>query len=104
MKASEFLEAAIGAMESRAKERDKNEERSMARTVEAFNTLLGHALSERDGWLFMAILKIARAGSTPTGTEDDYIDMAAYAGLAGESVQAERLPKFVKSSVEEIFL
>jgi hypothetical protein len=50
----------------------------------AFNALTGHELSERDGWLFMVMLKAARAtagGHNP----DDYEDGAAYFALAGES-------------------
>lgn len=73
-------------MEDRAAERDQpSGERSMLRTVTAFNALTGHRLSERDGWLFMAVLKAARAASTHTGLPDDYEDGAAYFALAGEA-------------------
>lgn len=82
-----ILEQAADTMRERAAQRDKPEgERSMASTVAAFNALTGHNLSERDGWFFMVTLKMARACATPTGREDDYIDIAAYGGLAGESV------------------
>lgn len=80
-----ILEHAQAAMTSRAKDRDSNDERSMNRCVEAFNALTNHKLSERDGWLFMAVLKIARAATTRTGIMDDYVDGAAYMALAGES-------------------
>lgn len=86
MKAPDILKAAAGHLEARAASRDTVAERSMARTVTAFNALTGHALSERDGWLFMATLKAARACTTPTGIPDDYEDGAAYFALAGESV------------------
>lgn len=79
------LRSAIEAMQSRAADRDVAQERSMARSVAAFNAITGSKLSERDGWLFMAILKATRAASTATGVMDDYIDGAAYFALAGES-------------------
>lgn len=86
MKAPEILDRAAQHMRDRAASRDQPDgERSMLRTVNAFNALTGATLSERDGWLFMVVLKAARACSTPTGLADDYEDGAAYFGLAGES-------------------
>lgn len=86
--APDILQRAAQHMQDRAAARDQpGGERSMRRTVDAFNALTGHALSERDGWLFMAVLKMARATTTPAGTPDDYEDLAAYAALAGESAQ-----------------
>lgn len=87
MNAQQILRKSAQHIEDRAAARDQAEgERSMARTVAAFNALTGHKLSERDGWLFMVQLKAARATNTPTGIADDYEDMAAYAALAGECV------------------
>jgi hypothetical protein len=81
-----ILKAAADHLDSRAALRDQPQgERSMARTVAAFNALTGHQVSERDGWLFMAVLKAARACTTPAGILDDYQDGAAYFGLAGEA-------------------
>ena len=89
MSAASILRNAAGHIEQRAALRDTPEgERSMLRTVEAFNALTGKQLSERDGWLFMALLKAARAtagGHNP----DDYEDMAAYAALMGECAAIE---------------
>lgn len=77
-RAPEILAKARQHMEDRAAARDQAAgERSMARTVAAFNALTGRDLSERDGWLFMAVLKAARAFTTPTGIPDDYEDGAA---------------------------
>ena len=87
MKAPDFLRKAAQHIEDRAAARDKPEgERSMERCVAAFNAITGHALTERDGWLFMVVLKAARACNTPTGQRDDYEDLAAYAALAGETL------------------
>ena len=88
MSASEILRAAAATIDQRGVERDQpGGERSMSRTVAAFNALTGHQLSERDGWLFMVALKAARATATPTGRPDDYLDGAAYFALAAESVE-----------------
>ena len=84
--APEILAAAAQCISDRAATRDLPAERSMARTVAAFNALTGHALSERDGWLFMVALKAARA-TAGSHNADDYTDGAAYFALAGESAQ-----------------
>ena len=60
----------------------------MAATGAAFNALEGTALTERQGWAFMQVLKLARsAASARNGrlNADDFVDGAAYAALAGES-------------------
>lgn len=68
----------------RAKRRDlPGGERSMRRAVEAFNALYGHLLTERDGWMFMGLVKASRS-STGALNLDDYEDGAAYFALAGE--------------------
>lgn len=89
MDACEILHTAEICIGDRAASRDLPDgERSMARTVAAFNALTGHRLSERDGWLFMVALKAARA-ATPGGRHnaDDYVDMCAYAALTGECAE-----------------
>lgn len=95
MSAQDILRKGAQHIDDRAAARDQaGGERSMARTVAAFNALTGHALSERDGWLFMVQLKAARATNTPTGIPDDYEDMAAYSALAGECVSDTESPTF----------
>lgn len=86
MSAADILAKARQHLISRAAARDQvGGARSMSRTVAAFNALTGRQISERDGWLFMALVKAARACTTPTGIPDDYEDGAAYFALAGES-------------------
>lgn len=82
--AADILQQAKDCLVNRASERDKEQERSMKSCVEAFNALTGKSLTETEGWIFMTVLKLARSqgGSFKL---DDYIDMAAYAALAGES-------------------
>lgn len=86
--AIDILQAASQAIVDRAASRDLPAERSMARTVAAFNALTGQNLTERDGWLFMATLKAARviAGAH---NGDDYTDGAAYFALAGETADRD---------------
>lgn len=84
--ASDILHTAANTVKQRAASRDIEDtgERSMKRTVEAFNALTGHNLSERDGWLFMVVLKAARA-TAGSHQLDDYLDGAAYMALAAEA-------------------
>lgn len=86
-----ILERAAAHIRDRAEHRDQLDgERSMGRTVAAFNALTGHELSERDGWMFMLVLKQARATNTPFGLADDYEDMTAYSALMGECAEVMR--------------
>jgi len=85
--AHEFLERGVSHMRDRAVQRDSEAgERSMARAVAAFNAQEGANLTEAQGWRFMIQLKYARAVNG-VFVADDYEDMAAYAGLAGEAAQ-----------------
>ena len=87
--AASILQQAKDCLVNRAVERDKpNGERSMESTVEAFNALTGHSLSESDGWLFMLCLKAARAEGG-CFKADDYVDGAAYFALYGEASAKE---------------
>lgn len=83
-----ILQDATQAILDRASTRDLPAERSMARTVTAFNALTGNRLSETQGWLFMAVLKAARA-TAGAHHGDDYVDGASYFGLAGEAAASE---------------
>lgn len=83
--AQKILGLASETIGTRAVERDHADgERSMARTVAAFNALTGRDLSEVEGWLFMVALKAARAMGGRHKL-DDYLDGAAYFALAGEA-------------------
>ena len=89
-----ILQRAAEHIANRGTLRDQPDgERSMARAVAAFNALLGESaaepMTECEGWLFMAVLKMARA--TAGGHNlDDYEDGAAYFALAGECANKER--------------
>lgn len=84
MIASDFLTLAGKHMNDRAATYNAPEgERSMAKTVEMFNTLKGTELSATDGWEFMMLLKLVRANQGDFKS-DNYEDLTAYAALAGE--------------------
>jgi len=88
--APDVLECAKALLVARGKSYDKPEgERSMAATVEAFNTITGLALSEQQGWLFMVVLKAVRSqqGSFKI---DSYEDLVAYGALMTEAAQKEK--------------
>lgn len=95
MKADDILRAGLDTLVQRGQQRDQPQgERSMPAVVAAFNALSGHAITEQQGWLFMALVKIKRA-QTGKPDADHYVDGANYFALAGEAALAtgkESLP------------
>lgn len=88
--AADYCKAALGHMEDRAVTYDKpTGERSMGKTVEAFNVITGHQLTEEQGWLFMETLKMVRS-QQGAFKADNYEDATAYASLRGEAAEKER--------------
>lgn len=85
IKAPALLLEAADTLKERATQRDAaaQGERSMKRTVEAFNALTGKSLTEAEGWEFMVLLKLVR-GRQGAFRKDDYVDGAAYCALLGE--------------------
>ncbi len=85
-----ILSAAQSHLKDRAATYDKPKgERSMGGTVEAFNVITGHDLTEEQGWLFLAILKMVRSQQNDYKA-DNYEDLAAYSALMGEAAVQER--------------
>ena len=82
--ATAILQEAHRCIADRAHERDQESERSMERTVTAFNAMYKLNLTEEQGWMFMVFLKAARA-SGGSFKLDDYVDGSAYFALAGEA-------------------
>lgn len=81
-----LLDAAAGHMRDRAATYDKpGGERSMGKTVEAFNAITGRDLRESEGWLLMALLKMARSETRAEPHRDSIEDLVAYSGLYGEA-------------------
>lgn len=89
MKATEFLQAAIDVQTERAKEYDSPEgERSMGRTVAAFNAVTGRDLTEAEGWLFLQTLKDVRQWSAKGYHHDSALDGVSYSSLKAEALSA----------------
>ena len=90
MKAPEILTRSAEIMAERAKQYDSPQgERSMGKAVAAFNAVTGQSLSEANGWLLMALLKMVRDNTTDKPHEDSLHDLVAYGALYGEARMAE---------------
>jgi len=92
--AGDILRNACEIIDSRGRERDnaggdRPAQRSMLTIVSVFNLIEGTDLDERQGWAFMQVLKQVRAAAAARNGRpnlDDFLDGAAYAALAGESM------------------
>ena len=85
-KAQDLLHRAADLMDERGKQYDQpSGERSMQAAVTAFNAISGYHLTEADGFLLMAILKMVRDQSRETPHDDSLHDLVAYASLYGEA-------------------
>lgn len=85
-KAQDLLHRAASLMDERGKQYDQRSgERSMQATVTAFNAISGYCLTEADGFLLMAILKMVRDQSREKPHRDSIDDLVAYASLYGEA-------------------
>ena len=86
MKAPEILTRSAEIMAERAKQYDSPQgERSMGKAVAAFNAITGQSLSEANGWLLMALLKMVRDNTNDKPHEDSLHDLVAYGALYGEA-------------------
>jgi Domain of unknown function (DUF6378) len=86
--ANQILERASELLGVRGQEYEQQRERSIGRVVGAFNALTEHKLTNEQGWLFMVLLKLARAqgGSYKA---DNFDDGAAYVALMGEQASLD---------------
>lgn len=88
--AAEFLKKGLQHMQDRAATYDKPQgERSMGKTVAAFNIITDLNLTEEQGWLFMGLLKQVRS-QQGNYRADNYEDGAAYFALQGEAAERDR--------------
>ena len=85
--AQAVLRRAADLIEERAAQRDQpTGEKSMAKTVQAFNVIYGTELTEVQGWHFMELLKMVRSAYGQY-VADDFDDKVAYAALAAEAAK-----------------
>lgn len=101
MKATDVLEKAAKHMRDRVATYDKPEgERSMAKTVAAFNAITGKSLSVAEGWQFMAVLKQVRVFQNPAKPHQDSLeDGVAYVALLAEEMLSAEPAPFTGESV-----
>ena len=92
--ANDFLSQAQDTIGDRGKEYDSGSERSMEKTVQAFNIIAGKELTESEGWLFMEILKNVRQWTKPEYHEDSAVDGVAYSALKAESLSKQEASPF----------
>lgn len=91
--AASFLQNALQHLQDRAATYDNPQgERSIGKTVDMFNTMTGHNLTEEQGWKFMALLKLVRSEQGEYKA-DSYEDGSAYIALAGESASQRKQAK-----------
>ena len=88
MKAPDILRKSAQHMMDRAATYDKPEgERSMAKTVQAFNAITGRDITTAEGWLMLAVLKQVRAFQNPGKPHVDSLeDGPAYLALMAEEM------------------
>ena len=88
--APQLLEKAASHMRDRAATYDSPEgERSMAKTVAAFNAITGRDLTETEGWLLLQVLKDVRLFQRPGYHADSAEDGIPYSALKAESKSKE---------------
>lgn len=81
-----LLAAAAALMVERGAQYDRPKgERSMAATVSAYNAVTGQQITEANGWLLMALLKMVRDNQREAPHKDSIEDLVAYASLYGEA-------------------
>jgi len=87
LSAPDFLRKAAEIMEERGKTYDsEGGERSMGKTISAFNAITGRDLKEDEGWLLMLLLKQVRQYSHEGYHADSAEDSIAYSALHAESL------------------
>jgi len=89
--AQDFLNKANELMAQRGRTYDQpTGERSMGKTVIAFNAITGQSLTEAEGWLLLQLLKDARQWS-----RKEYHPDSAEDGVSFSALKAEALAKGV---------
>lgn len=90
--ASQINESAMKHIRDRASTYDQPQgERSMGKTVIAFNAITGRDLTESEGWLLLQVLKDVRQWQNPNEYhQDSGEDCIAYAALKAESLAGGR--------------
>lgn len=91
MKSTDFLKAAANIQAERGEQYNSPAgERSMGRTVAAFNAITGKDLTEAEGWLLLQVLKDVRQWHNPRKYHhDSALDGVSFSSLKAEALYAE---------------
>ena len=102
MKAEDFLRQGADVLAERGKDYDQPEgERSMGRTVRAFNAITGRDLTEAEGWLLMQVLKDVRQWqNTGRYHADSAIDGVNYSALKAEALSNQSLKEDIAQAAD----
>ena len=85
----DYLRESISIQNERSVDYDSEDgERSMGKTIIAFNAITGYDLTEPEGWLLLQLLKDTRQWTSPTIHEDSALDCVSYAALKAESLNS----------------
>lgn len=88
---ADILARAQALQEERAEQYDSpGGERSMGKTVAAFNIIAGRHLTESEGWLLLQILKDVRDRTTFKPHRESLEDCVSYAALKAEARVKEK--------------
>jgi hypothetical protein len=102
VKAPQILRMGLYTLEQRGIQRDQPDgERSMPAVVAAFNALTGHTLTEQQGWLLLALVKVKRS-QTGKPDPDHYVDGANYIALAGEAALADSIAETAHRELQDL--
>lgn len=89
--ARDFLRKSEKIMVDRGKEYDSPQgERSMGKTITAFNAITGRDLKESEGWLLLELLKNVRQWTTALFHRDSAEDGVTYSALKAEALAREQ--------------
>ena len=86
MKVEALLENTLSLLAERGQQYDSPKgERSMGRTIAAFNAITGRNLTEAEGMLLLAVLKMVRDRQREKAHVDSCEDLIAYCALYAEA-------------------
>lgn len=89
MQPKDFLKEAISTVDQRGTDNgyDTGQERSAAKVAAVYNAITGQVVTEADVWTMLICLKLVR--NRRRYKKDNIVDLAGYAGLLGECLEAE---------------
>jgi len=91
MKANEIINKAAEIVAGDREKSYGDKVQNHKNIADLWSAYLGVPISPGQAAIMMLLLKVART-KTGSGTEDNYVDMAGYAGVAGEINSKDKVP------------